>query len=77
MRVPAPVIKVATLAMFHPWQFIMLRRTVAFELVRDEYPWHRRQAFEELAEKLLRLLLVPPTLHQDIEHVIVLVHRSP
>jgi hypothetical protein len=33
--------------------------------------------FKELAEKLLRGVLVPTTLHENIQHVAVLIHGSP
>lgn len=35
------------------------------------------QAFEQLFEELLRHLLVPPTLPQDIKGIVVLIHGSP
>jgi hypothetical protein len=35
------------------------------------------QAFEQLAEKLLRRLLIASALHEDVEHMIVLVDSPP
>ena len=35
------------------------------------------EALEELAEELLRGVLVPTPLHEDVEHIAVLVHRPP
>src|SRR6266850_3882287 len=49
----------------------------SIEFVRDDHPRDVSQPFEQLAEKLLRSFLVSPTLHQDVEHVPVLIHRSP
>ena len=77
MRVLTPVVEIATLAMFHPWQYLTLRRTVALQLVRNDHTWHIHQTLEQLTKELLRGLLIAPTLHKDIEHVIVLVHGSP
>src|SRR3712207_6728637 len=63
--------------MFHPWQDLTLRCTVALQLVRNDHTWHIHQTLEQLTKELLRRLLVPPTLHQDIEDVVVLIHGSP
>ena len=77
MRVLAPVVEVAALTMFHSGQELAFGGTVALELIRDDHPWHVLQAFEQLAKELLRSLFVPPTLHQDIEDVVVLIYRAP
>ena len=77
MRILTPVVEIATLAVFHPGQNLTLRRAVALELIRDDHLWHVLQPLEQLAEKLLRRLLVASALHQDVEDVIVLVNRSP
>jgi len=76
MRMLTAVVQRATLAMFHPRQDFTLRRAVALELVRDNHAWDIPQALEQLTKELLRRLLVTATLHQDIEHVIVLVHGA-
>ena len=36
-----------------------------------------RQAFEQFAEKLLRRLFVASALHQNIQDILVLIHRPP
>jgi DNA invertase Pin-like site-specific DNA recombinase len=77
MRVLAPVIEVAALTVFDPRQYLALGCAITFELIRNDDPWHIRQALEELPEELLRGPLVTPTLHQDIEDIVVLIHRSP
>ena len=77
MRVLAPVIEIPTLTMLDPWENLLLRRTVALQLVRNDDPRHILQALQQLAEKLLRCLLVTSALYQDIEHVIVLIHGAP
>jgi hypothetical protein len=71
------VVQVAVLAMLNPRKDFPLRRTVALELIRDDDPRDILTAFEELAEELLRRLLVPSALHQDIEDIAVLIHRPP
>jgi hypothetical protein len=77
MRVFATVIEVATLPVLHPRQNLALSRTITLELVRDDHPWHVLQALEQLAKELLGGVLVAPALHQDIQHVVVLVDSAP
>src|SRR6516162_1873770 len=77
MRVFAPVIEVATLAMLHPGQDLPLRRPIALQLIRNDHAWDIPQALEQLTKALLGALLVATALHQDIQHVIVLIHRAP
>lgn len=71
------VVQVAMLPMLDTGEEVPLRRAVAFQLVGDERPWRVRQAFEQLPEELFGRMLVPPTLHQDIEDVPLLIDRSP
>jgi hypothetical protein len=62
---------------FHPWQDLAFRRPVARELIGDDDTWHVLQALQQLAEKLLRRLLVAPVLDQDVEPVVVLIDGAP
>ena len=77
MRVLTAVVEIATLAVFDPGQDLALRRAVALQLIRDDDPRYIPQALEQLAKELLRRLLVAATLHQDVEHVIILIHGTP
>src|SRR4029077_4314836 len=77
MRVFAPVIEVTALPMFHSRQDLPFGRAITLELVRDNNPWHVLQALEQLTKKLLRGLFVAPTLHQDVEDVVVLIDGTP
>jgi hypothetical protein len=65
------------LAMFYARENLTLRGPVAFEFIRDDHPRHVRESFEQLPEELLRRLLVPTALHEDVEHVAVLVDGPP
>src|SRR6516165_6458372 len=73
----AAVVARATLPVFHAGQSLTLRRTVAFELLRDAHPWHRGEACEQRAEKLRRGLRVAPTLDEHVQDVVVLINRPP
>ena len=65
------------LAMFYPWENLALGGAVALQLVGNDDAGHVREAFEQLAKKLLRSLLIAPALYQDVERVIVLVDSAP
>jgi hypothetical protein len=77
MRVLAPVMEITTLTMRYLWKHLALGRAVALQLVGHDAVGHIPQALEQLAKELLGGLLVPPALHQAIEDVGVLIHRSP
>ena len=77
VRVFCPVVEIPVLAMFDTRQDFTLGCTIAFQLIGDDHPRHVLQALEQLAEELLRRLLVPSTLDQDVQHVAFLIHRSP
>src|SRR5262245_13369368 len=72
-----PILEVTTLPAFHPAQDPPFRRAVAFQLIRNDHPWHVLESTEQLTKELLRRLLVAATLHQDVEHVIILIHGTP
>src|SRR4029453_14449956 len=46
-------------------------------LVGDDHPWHVGEAFEQLPKALLRSLLVPTTLDENVEDIAILVNRPP
>jgi hypothetical protein len=60
------VVEIAILARLHARQHLPLGRPIAFELIRNDHPWHTGQSREQFAEEFLRGVLVPPTLHEDI-----------
>jgi hypothetical protein len=67
VRVVGAVVEVAVLAVLHTGQDLTLRGPIAGEFVRDHHPWDVGQAFAQLPEKLLRGLLVPSALHENIQ----------
>src|SRR5215475_2447075 len=77
MGVLTAIVEIATLTVFDLRQDLALRRTVALQLIRDDDPWHVLEPLQKLAEKLLRRLLIASALHEDIEHVIVLIDSAP
>jgi hypothetical protein len=73
----AAVVEIAVLAVLHTRQDLPLRGAITFQLVRNEHPWDVRQALEQLADELLRGLLVAPALHENVQDGNVLIHRPP
>jgi hypothetical protein len=72
-----PIVQIAMLAMCHPWQELALSSTIALQLIGNDNTRYVGSSLEQLAEELLRGLLVPATLHQDIQHVPVLIYGPP
>jgi len=77
VRVLCTIIEIPVLTMFDSRQNLALSCSVALEFVGDDHTRHVRQPLEEFAKELLRRPLLPPSLHQDIQYVPVLIHRPP
>ena len=77
MRVLGPVVQILRPPVLHRRHHLAVRHLVAGELVGDEHPRHVPQALEQFAEELLGGHRVSARLHQDVEHVAVLVDRTP
>jgi hypothetical protein len=76
VRILRAVIQVPVLAVFHARQEFPLRRIVALELIGHTHARDILQALEQLTEKLLRSLLVPPALHQNVEDIPLLIYST-
>ena len=77
MGVLTPVVEITALAVLHARENLALRGTVALQCIGDDDPWDVLTPFEQRAEALLRGLFIAPALHQNIEDIVVLVHRPP
>jgi hypothetical protein len=77
VRVLGTVVEVPMLAVLHSRQDLPLCSPIALQFIRNDHPGDILTAFEKLAEKLLRGLLIPAALHQNVEHVAVLIHCPP
>src|SRR5215813_11892356 len=77
MRIFRSVVEIPVLAMFHSRQNLSLSGSVALEFVSHDHTRYISQSLEELAKELLRSLLVPSSLHEDIQHVPRLIYCSP
>ncbi len=54
-----------------------LRRAVTLELICNDHARDILQALQQLAEELLRRLLISPALDEDVQHLTLLIHCSP
>ena len=61
--------------MLHAGQDLPLGGGIALQFVRYDDPWDVLQAAQQLAEEALRSLGVAPALHEDVEHLAVLIRR--
>jgi hypothetical protein len=77
MGVLTPVVEITALAVLHAREALALRDTVALPCIGDNDPWDVLTPVEQRAEALLRGLFIAPALHQNIEDIVVLVHRPP
>jgi hypothetical protein len=60
------VVQIAMLAVLHARQELALGRSIALQLIRDQYAWDVPQAFQERAEEFLGCRLIATALDQDI-----------
>ncbi len=51
--------------------------TITLQFISDDHARDVLESFEELAEKSFRGFFVAPALDENVEHISVLIHRSP
>jgi hypothetical protein len=71
------VVEIPALPVLQPGQDVAVRCGVALQLVRDDHTRDVLQALQQLAEEPLGSLGASPALHENVEHVAVLVDRTP
>jgi hypothetical protein len=71
------VVPIAVRPMLDAGPDLPLGRSITVELVRQDHARDIREPLEPRAKASLRRLLVSPPLHRNIEHVALLIHRSP
>src|SRR4051794_28801617 len=77
VRYLGPVVDIAALAMLDAGQDVALCGAVAAQLVGHDHPRNVLQAAQQLAEEPLGSPGIAPALHEDVEHVAMLVHSPP
>ncbi len=69
MRILRPVITSFVLLVLDTRHDLGLRRSVASEPIGDDHSWDVPQALQQLAEELLRRLLISAALDEDVQHL--------
>jgi hypothetical protein len=77
MRIFGSVVQSFVLSVLNAWQDFAFGGPIAPELVSNDHARHVVQPLEELAKKSPGGLFVAVALYQDIEHVPILIYRSP
>lgn len=77
VRVFGAVVQPFMAAMVHARHDLLVGCLVATQLVGDQYARDILAAFEHLAEELLGRGVVPAALHEDIQHIAVLINGTP
>src|SRR6266511_2995886 len=77
MRVFRPIVETFVLTMLDTGQHLLFRCARAPQLIRDQHTRDILTALEQLPDERLGGRLVPPTLHQNIQHVPVLINGPP
>ena len=77
MGILGTIVQALVLTMLDTRHDFLLGRLVASQLVRDQHTWDVGAAFEQFTKEFLRRSLVPTALHQDIEHIPMLINSPP
>ena len=63
--------------MFNAWQDLTFGGAIGSKFIGHDDPGHVAQTLQQLAKEALGCLRVAAALHQYVEHVSVLINRSP
>jgi hypothetical protein len=77
MGILAAVIEPPMSPVFHARHDLLLGCLIASKFVRDHHAWDVLAIFEQFAKELFGRCLVSPALHQDIQHVAILIDCPP
>jgi hypothetical protein len=77
MGILRPIVQAFVLAVLHARQYLLFSRAIAAQLIGDQHTWDILASLEQFPKELLGSLFVPSALHQDIEHIAMLINCSP
>src|SRR5437763_12901235 len=77
VRVLSSIVQSFVLAMLHTRENLPFRRSITLQLISDDHAWHILQPFEQFPKESFGCFFVASALYEDIQHVAVLIHRSP
>jgi hypothetical protein len=71
------IVEPFVLPMLHARQDLAFRCPIASQLISNDHAWDVLQFSQELTEKSFGSLFIASALHQDIQHVTILIYCSP
>lgn len=77
MGVFGTIVEPFVLSMRNARQDVLLGCAIARQLIGDHHAWDVLATLAQLSEELLRCCFVPTALYHDIEHVPMLIDRTP
>ncbi len=77
MGILRPIVQAFVLAVLHARQHLLFGRAIAAQLIGDQHTWDVLTPLQQLPKELLGRALVSSALHQDIEHIPMLINCSP
>ena len=77
MRVLSAIVLPFVLAVLDTRQHFGERRTIAPQLIGNDQTWEILQALQQLAKEPLGSFLISVALDQDVQHLAILIHRTP
>src|SRR5215216_6638180 len=77
MGIFRPIVESLVLPVLHSWQQLLFGCPIAGQFIGDQHPWHVLTSLEQLAKELLGCSLVTPTLHQNVQHIALLIDSTP
>ncbi len=76
MRIFRSIVQSFVVPMLHAGQDFPFGSSISLQLVGDDHVWRVTEPLIGLAEKVLAGLLFASALHQDVQHVAILIDRS-
>ena len=77
MGILRPIVQAFVHAVLHARERLLFGRAIAGQLIRDQYTWDVVASLEQFPKELLGSLFVRSALHEDIEHISMLINCSP
>jgi len=77
MGILRPIVQAFVLAVLHARHYLLFGRARRAQLIRDQHTWDLLASLEQFPKELLGSRFVRSALHQDIEHIPMLINCSP
>src|SRR5947209_12828546 len=77
VQVLCSIVEPFVLPMLHSRQDLTFGCPITLQLIGDNHAWRIRESFEQFPKESCGCFFVASALHQDIQHVAILIDRSP